>query len=201
MNILCVEAQCQHTLRRQLRALWHGNKPRSFCSVPTLSWCIWHAADLASHICDVPDPLACEGAKEMMGYHLTSHEDPSIIAGLSLWFQSMLLVCRWQPGELRQPSGSRCSKPTACCRANRTSSLPRSRNGRRATEMRPPTVVSCKLLPIGCSRSSLLHNWSLRSAFAVTPMGYRTKQGCCQPGCGSFSCLLTIFNQKLPVTL
>ena len=144
-----------------------------------LACCIWHAADLTSHICDVPDPLACEGAKEMMEYHLTSHEDPSIPAGLSLWFQSMLLGCRWQPGELRQPSGSRCSRPTACCRANRISSMLRSRSGRHATGMRPPTVVSCKLLPTGCSRSSLQHNWSRRCAFALTPMGYRAKQECC----------------------
>ncbi len=72
--------------------------------------------------------------------------------------------CRWLQGGQRQSSGSRCSRPTARCRASRTSSLQRFKNGRRDTGTKLPTVVSCKLPPTGCSQSSLQLTWSPRYA-------------------------------------
>ncbi len=72
--------------------------------------------------------------------------------------------CRWLQGGQRQSSGSRCSKPTARCRASRTSSLQRFKSGRRDTGTKLPTAVSCKLPPTGCSQSSLQLSWSPRCA-------------------------------------
>lgn len=70
--------------------------------------------------------------------------------------------CRWLHGGQRQSSGSKCSRHTAHCRASRTSSLQRFKNGRHDTGTKLPTVVSCKLLPTGFSQSSLQLTWNPR---------------------------------------
>ena len=77
--------------------------------------------------------------------------------------------CRWLQGGPRQSNGSRCSRPTARCRASRTSSLQRFKSGRRDTGTKLPTAVSCKLLPTGCSQSSLQLTWSPRYPVCQSP--------------------------------